>query len=222
MADSPLGTPLESSDPSLAQATAQEPQGAVEAANQLSQTLESQEQLEAERAGIGMILASFSARPARSLLSPPIKVVSPPAPPVRDWIQTPRPNIPAAAPTDRSIVSFTEGPQLPTLNGPSLPPELRGHADAAPSQPEPSRKSSGPPWMVSFLIATGLVLGSVSVMQYVTARRDVQAPPASAKADQASAGDRVLEEHPFARFVEVSGVRITSGQTTSPNCNTSW
>ena len=227
----PPSSPLESPDSARTQAfeaTTPEPIPAS-SASQLSPALESEAQLlpdsnsqllEAERAGIGAILASFSTRPARCLLGAPLKVVRPPAPRSAEWIKTPRPKIPAIAPTDPSIVSLTQGPQTPTLNGPSLPPELRCHTEGPPSQPEPSRKRTGPPWMVSFLIATGLVLGAVSVMQYINANRDAQPPPAAStqpgQTPRAASADSALEEHPLARFVEVSGVRITAGANHKP------
>jgi hypothetical protein len=181
------------------------------------------QQLEAERAGIGAIVASFRDQPAARLLDAPLKIVKPPAPPVREWIQTPRPTIPAIAPGDPLIASLTEGPQAPTLNGPSLPAELRGLKEATPSQQGQPRKGF-PPWIVSFLIATGLLLGAISLLQYINANRDnanrdAKAAGASTPSSQTArvaATDSVLEEHPFARSVEVSGVRITAGVNRKP------
>jgi hypothetical protein len=199
----------------------------AETADQVSQALESHaqivldsiaQQLEAERAGIGAIVASFKDQPAPCLLGAPLRVVKPPAPPAQEWIQTPRPTIPAIAPDDPSIASLTEGPQAPTLNGPSLPAELRGLKEATPSQKGQPRRGY-PPWIVSFLIATGLLLGIVSLLQYVNANRDAKPAGASTPSSQTArvaATDNVLEEHPFARSVEVSGVRITAGSNRKP------
>jgi hypothetical protein len=196
----------------------------------ISQALESQaqlvldsisQQLEAERAGIGAILTAFREKPATYLLGAPLKVVTPPAPPSLDWIRTPRPSIRAVAPDDPSIASLAAGPQVPTLNGPSLPPELRGLTQGTPSQHGQRRKRSGfPTWTLSFLVATGLLLGTVSLLQYINANRDAQ--PATAvstqpgRASRVASTDGVAEEHPFARSVEVAGVRITAGLNHKP------
>jgi len=223
----------------LAQALEQEAQIVLEAitpgpkpaepVDNVSQALESQaqlvldsisQQLETERAGISAILASFRERPTICLLGSPIKVVTPPAPPSLDWIRTPRPTIRAIAPHDPSIASLAAGPQVPTLNGPSLPPELRGLAEGTPSQQGKHQKRSAlPAWTLSVLIATGLLLGTVSLVQYVSAKRDTQASAVSTQPGQASrvaSLDSAVQEHPFARSVEVSGVRITAGLNHKP------
>jgi len=73
--------------------------------------------------------------------------------------------------------------------------------------------------MLSFLVATGLLLGAVSVMQYMMANRDAQPAPVSsqpAQTPRVASTESVLEEHPFAHSVEVAGVRITAGLNRKP------
>jgi len=173
------------------------------------------EEAELEQTAIRAIVASFSERPAMSLLGTPVAVVKAPAPRSREWMQMPRPVIPAVAPQDPSAALLAQGPQAPTLNGPSLPPDLRELSESVPLQSgEPGKRAGFPAWMLSFVIAIVLLLGGISLMQYFS-NRDAQDATGATQPGQASRSastDSVLEEHPFAHSVEVSGVRITPGQ----------
>lgn len=191
---------------------------------ELCQALESQAQLvlesiqdtlEAERSGVGAIVAAFSETPAVALLSAPSEVLKAPGPAALEWIRTARPSIPPASPQDPNLTPLTDGPLTPTLDGPCLLPQLHRFTEAGTPRLAPSRKRSGfPAWIVSFLVATVLLLGSVRLVPYLTTNRDANTDGSSPRptAETApSATAAVLEEHPFARFVEVAGVRVTSG-----------
>lgn len=231
----PLVTPNFLDTSALAQALEQEARVVFEAVtprpsrqenrDEVCQALESEaqlvlesieEKLEAEQTGIRAIVASFSEAPATSLLGEPLEVLKTPAPAALEWMRTPRPTIPAASPQDPNLAPITDGPLTPTLNGPCLPPQLHRFTDSGNSQPAQSRKRKGlPGWLISFLVATILILGSARLLPYLTATRDTSASGGASQqtAETASSGATaaVLEEHPLARFVEVAGVRVTSG-----------
>jgi len=181
------------------------------------------QQLETERAAIGVILASFSEKPTTRLLGAPEEVVTAPAPPFLEWIRTARPVIVPAEAQDPAAASFSIGPQSPTLNGPCLPPQLKNLTENQTAQQRPSKSRNHlPTLMVSCLIATGLLLGAVSLIQYLSAERD--AKPAAAAASvptpsrSASAApiDSAPAEHPWSRLVEVAGIRVISGANHRP------
>ena len=180
------------------------------------------QQLETERAAIGVILASFSEKPATRLLGAPEEVVTAPAPPYLEWIRTARPVIVPAEAQDPAVASFSIGPQSPTLNGPCLPPQLQKLTENQPVQQRPSKSRNHlPTLMVSCLIATGLLLGAVSLIQYMSAERDAK-PAASAsvptpsRSASAAPIDSAPSEHPWSRLVEVAGIRVISGANHRP------
>jgi len=179
------------------------------------------QQLETERAAIGVILESFSEKPATRLLGAPEEVVTAPAPPSLEWIRTARPVIVPAEPQDPAAVSFSIGPQSATLNGPCLPPQLKNLTENQTAQQRPSKSRNHlPTLMVSCLIATGLLLGTVSLVQYLSAERDAKPAAASVPTPSRSASaapiDNAPAEHPWSRLVEVAGIRVISGANHRP------
>ncbi len=179
-------------------------------------------QLEAEREGITVILSSFTGRPATALLDAPQEVLTAPAPPSLEWARTPPPVLVPALPPDATLASVTAGPQTLTLNGPYLPSHLKNLTGSRRAQQSASAKrGSLPTWMLSLLIATALLLGGVSLVQYLNADRG-ESRPAAASAQPSShsaasaAPSGAVEEHPASRFVEVAGVRITNGLNHRP------
>ena len=71
------------------------------------------------------------------------------------------------------------------------------------------------------MLAVVLILGAVSLLQYLSQDRDpkaasVAAPAQPNKAASVPAPPAVVQEHPAARSVEVAGVRIVTGPNKRP------
>lgn len=174
---------------------------------------------ERERAGIGAIAASFRERPAFLLLPTPLEIITAPAPPCWQWKRSARlmftPIPPGVTPPTNGFV----GPQAPTLAGPSLPAQLLNFSPQN-SRLELNRKR--PTWPISLIIATLMILGAVSVLQYITQNRDdgqgsEVAPVRVTKSVSAPAvPSSAIQEHPAARSVEVAGIRIVTGSDHRP------
>jgi hypothetical protein len=167
--------------------------------------------LDAYESKIQRIVATFQARPALPLLAAPAAVLAAPAPPDLQWMKMPRPVLPARKPSDRRCDSPTVGAQKLPLAGPCLPPELRNFIEPLPNAHARSKKGIGlPAWITSLVIATSLFLVVAVMMQHLSGTREAKAavaPTPSPVAASAPAAP-VFEQHPFARFVEVTGLRV--------------
>ncbi len=191
--------------------------GAISAALQLqAETLldEIGVRIEAYEAKIRAIISEFQVRPAISLLPAPRDIVAAPAPPDFQWLKTPRPVLSTRKPSDLKCGSPTAPPQKLPLAGPCLPPELRNFIEAPPPARVPPKSGIGlPAWIVSLVIATSLFLGAGTLLQYLATSHDAKAASVAATPGQAMASAPaapVLEQHPFARFVEVTGLRVVA------------
>jgi hypothetical protein len=164
-------------------------------------------QLEAERAAIQKLAACFSRSCSNSLLAAPAEIITAPAPPVFDWIRTPRPILQPLAPQSEKPTQ-SSGPQAPTLAGPCLPPELRNLAEL--QNGKPARKSRPiPGWVASLMGATLLVFLTVTSLQYFGAQSDAKAnTPAGAQPASSASSFEALD-----RTVEISGLRLARSWT---------
>jgi hypothetical protein len=171
---------------------------------------------EIDRAAIDAIAASFREQPAVSLLCAPGEIVTAPAPPSDKWMRAQKPKFTAIAPENMGRAAAIAGPQAPPLAGPSLPPQLLNFQN---SSLRPRRRRTAN-WLASLLVATIVILGAVSLLQYLMQDRDTSAasaPPPVQTTKPASAPQmRVVEEHPAARSVEVAGVRVVTGPNKKP------
>ncbi len=173
---------------------------------------------ELEQAAIHAIRSSFGEQPASALLAAPAEIVAAPAPPAQ-FMRSQKPRFTAIAPANAALGAVLAPPQAPPLAGPSLPPQLLNFDHQNSSL---RRNRSQHSWLLSLLVATILILGAVSLLQYLTQDRDtkaatITAPPQAAAAKAAPVPQApVLQEHPAARSVEVAGVRIVVGPNKKP------
>jgi hypothetical protein len=170
-------------------------------------------QLAAFESGIRAIMAGFEAPPVFALLAAPREIVRAPALPAAQWKRTPRPSIPWVRPGDRNSSALSAGPITSALAGPCLPADLRTLIETKSSKSGRSKKRGKiPAWPISVLVATGLFLGAGSLMQYL-ASRDAAVSSASQRPVLGAAATSVaavVDPHPFARFVEVTGLRVSA------------
>jgi hypothetical protein len=169
--------------------------------------------LDADASKIRRIVATFQERPKLTLLAAPSAIVAAPAPPDLHWMKMPRPVLPARKLSDRKCDSPTAPPQKIPLAGPCLPPELRNFIEAQPAQHCRARKGIGlPAWITSLVIATSLFLVVAVMLQYLETNREARAAvaPAPSQAAAAVPPAPTFEQHPFARFVEVTGLRVVA------------
>ncbi len=169
--------------------------------------------LDAVEAQIRAIVATFQARPKLALLAAPSAVVTAPAPPDLQWVKMPKPVLPARKPSDRKCDSPTAPPQKIPLAGPCLPPELRNFIETQPTEHGRARKGTElPGWVTSLVIATSLFLVVAVMLQYLGANREARAAAAPAPSQVAAAvpAAPTFEQHPFARFIEVTGLRVVA------------
>jgi len=169
--------------------------------------------LDAVESKIQAIVAAFQMQPKLALLAAPGAIVTAPAPPDLQWMKTPRPKLAAHKPSDRKCDTAIAPPQKPPLAGPCLTPDLENYLEPLPLNR--ARKKNGiglPAWIVSLVIATSLFLVFGIGMQYVSANREVKAAvvPATAPAPASVPTAPIFEQHPFARFVEVTGLRVVA------------
>ncbi len=178
---------------------------------------------EIERAAITQaiqaIQSSFSQQPSVCLLPAPAEVVAP-APPAAQWIQPQKPKFSAIASWNLPHPAVAAGPQAPPLAGPSLPPQLlKFELQSSSLRPKRRRMSS---WPLSLMLAVVIILGAVSLVQYLSQDRDTKAASIAGPAQPTKAGAApappaaVVQEHPAARSVEVAGVRIVTGPNKRP------
>jgi hypothetical protein len=172
------------------------------------------------QAGIQAIHASFQEQPAAALLCGEREIVAAPAPPAEQWMRLPKIFLTAQAPGNAAAILAT--PRLPTLAGPSLPPQLQRFTEHRSSKQRPARKRvSTPTWMLSLLVAIALFLSGGSLLQYLTDNRNAKAAsaapiPTRATAPAFAPAIPVAEEHPGARFIEVAGVRVVTAPNRKP------
>jgi len=170
--------------------------------------------IDAYESEIRAIVARFEARPAVSLLAAPGQIIAAPAPPELQWQTTPRPAIPGRKPPDLKYGSASAPAQNIPLAGPCLPPQLRNFIEAPPAVRVRLRNGiSLGAWIASMVIATSLFLGAGAGLQYLAANRDAKAAtvvrsPAHAVASTPAVP--AFEQHPLARFVEVTGLRVVA------------
>lgn len=176
---------------------------------------------ELKQEAIRSIQESFKAQTTGLLLSAPLELVIPPAPPSEQWLRSPRLVFTPKSPRNLGFGTLTAGPQQPTLAGPCLPPQLRNFTEGQASSYRPRKKrTAAPTWMVSVLVAMALFIGAGAALQYLTANRDAKAasvtPTAPPTGEPALTPIPVAEEHPGARFVEVAGVRVVTTANKKP------
>jgi hypothetical protein len=172
-------------------------------------------QIEVFQSAIRAIAASFAAQPVTALLAAPSEIVIAPAQPATQWMRTSKPSIPSARPCDPNSSSLSAGPLTSALAGPCLPTELRTLIEQKSTKsPHPSKPITIPSWFLSVLIAIALFLGVGSLLQYFSENRDTKATPVASQqpvqASTASAATAVVDAHPLARFVEITGLRVSA------------
>jgi hypothetical protein len=170
---------------------------------------------------IGAIQASFHHQPPVHLLPAPEEIPMPPAPAAAEFILSPKPKLVPVALESVRRSTLTIGPQAPPLAGPCLPPQLRNFLEHQNSNASRRRKSKGiPTWVLSLAVASILILGCGTLLQYLSSDGDVKASTqaTSTKATftqvtrpkPSPRSQSVLEEHPAARSIEVAGIRIVT------------
>ncbi len=172
-------------------------------------------QIKAYESEIRAIVTSFQAQPKISLLDAPREIVAAPAPADTQWIKAPRPAIPTSRPADTKCASLAAPPQKPPLAGPFLPPELRNFIEEATAAPARVKSRIGmPAWIISLVIATTVFLFAGNLIQYLSGSRDARAAssnaPSPGQAVASAPAAPAFEPHPFARFVEVTGLRVVA------------
>jgi hypothetical protein len=170
--------------------------------------------IEVDESGIRAIVVSFQQIPPLSMLLTPQRILEAPAPADQQWKRTPKPSIAARKPTDSKYARLSTGPLTSTLAGPCLTPELRTFTEDRALTPSGPRKRVGiPAWTVSVVVATALFLGAGSLLQFITGNRDAKAAaPATQKSQPSTTTPAapVSEPHPFARYIEVTGLRVVA------------
>ncbi len=171
-------------------------------------------QAEADNAAVRAVAASFEDRPKTSLLTAPSEIVEAPAPPASQWIRTLRPAIPARKPSDPSHNALASGPQTSALAGPCLPEQLLTFIEHKPAEQKPHRKSGAiPSWVISLVVATTLFLSAGRFLQYLANNKSPNAAAGQAQQSAqpaAAPAEPAVAAHPFAKFVEVTGLRVVS------------
>ena len=169
--------------------------------------------LDADESKIQAIIATFQARPKLALLPVPANILEAPAPPDFEWVKTPRPVLPARKPSDRKCDSATAPPQKLPLAGPCLPPELRNFIEAPRGAHTGSKKGIGlPAWITGVVIATSLFLVVAVITQHLVTNREAKAAvaPTPHQVVASVPAAPAFEQHPFARFIEVTGLRVVA------------
>ena len=187
---------------------------AVEPLAQLSdeQMIEAQVEDAAREWAIGAIVDSFRQQPRTLLLNAAWHDVHLSPGPLQSfcgWVKRPE----TKQPPEGSNRCPAPAPQPLLLPGPCLPSDLKNLRDNRRAAAEgKAGKTKFPSWSISLLVAMLLALAGGSFLQNVIASREQKASsvsPAEA-ASQSSAGDGAGESHPFARYVEVTGLRVVA------------
>jgi hypothetical protein len=169
--------------------------------------------LDAVETKIQAIVAAFQTQPKLALLAAPSAIVTAPAPPDLQWMKMPRPKLAAHKPSDRNCDRVIAPPQKLPLAGPCLTPELENYLEAPPAERAGKKNGIGlPTWIVSLVIATSLFLAIGVAMQYLATNHEAKAAvvPAPAPAAASAPAAPAFEQHPFARFIEVTGLRVVA------------
>ena len=161
------------------------------------------------------IAETFALAPATPLLSAAGDAVHPPAPMHADCIALSRPIISMRPPVDKE----SAGPATPQpllLAGPILPADLESlgamHATSR-ARPKASGKPRVPTWLISVTVITVMILGVASVMQNHPPDRGATGPVSTAPVATPASDTAVTPppaQHPLARFVEVTGLRVVA------------
>jgi hypothetical protein len=169
-----------------------------------------------DREAIGAIALSFREQPPVSLLCAPAEIVTAPAPPATQWLGPLKPQFTAKPPEDKIHAAAIAGPKAPPLAGPSLPPQLLNFLSAS-SRRHRRRTAS---WPINLLVAAIVILGAVSLYQFLSQDRDTRTASAATPAQSIKVVPahtvHVVEEHPAARSVEVAGIRIVTNVNKRP------
>ena len=161
-------------------------------------------EVEAERAAIRDVVASFRRCCSTSLLAAPAEIVTAPAPPVFEWIRRPQQSLQPLPPPAEHLVRRSAQPQPLTLAGPCLAPELRNLAEL--QGPGRSRKRRAfPGWVASLMGAMLLVLLAVTSLQYLSSQNDAKATTPTGQQTAAAPNSEALD-----KSVEISGLRLTT------------
>ncbi len=196
--------------------------GFVEQAGVLSEALQLQAEslldeiksgIDAVETKIQAIVATFQTQPKLALLAAPSAIVTAPAPPDLQWMKMPRPKFAAHKPTDRKCDRAIAPPQKLPLAGPCLTPELQNYIEAPAVERARAKNGIGlPAWIVSLVIATSLFLAIGVALQYLSTNREAKAAvvPTPAPAAPSAPVAPLFEQHPFARFIEVTGLRVVA------------
>lgn len=123
-----------------------------------------------------------------------------------DELASKEPLTPVEPPTFGSVAPPPPpAPGAPTPSGAEIP--------AYHHPPEPPPKPGMPPWLVTLLVAGGLIAVIGGGMHLYNQRKAAAAAAAAAAATTAPLPGRAESEpikpHPYAKFIEISGVRIT-------------
>ncbi len=166
--------------------------------------------LEADRAAVGVVVASFRQQSSTALLAAPTEIVTAPAPPIFEWLRSPRPRLESLVPPPANLTAMSARPQPPTLAGPCLPRELRNPGDSEISKR--SRKPSRlPAWVTSSIAATLLLLVAWSLMQYFGSQNDARASTPSGSQGASPGGAAAAQSEVLAKSLEISGLRLVTG-----------
>jgi hypothetical protein len=166
-------------------------------------------ELEADRAAVSGVVASFHQQSSTALLAAPNEIVTAPAPPIFESLRSPRPRLESLAPPPANLTALSAHPQPPTLAGPCLPRELRNPADS--EIRKQSRKPGRlPGWVTSSIAATLLLLLAWTLLQYFGSQGDARAstPAGSQSASPGSAA--AAQSEALAKSLEISGLRLVT------------
>ena len=161
-------------------------------------------EVEAERAAIRDVVASFRQCCSTSLLTAPAEIVTAPAPPIFDWIRKPRQVLQPLPPPAENLAWRSARPQPLTLAGPCLAPDLRNLAEL--QGPARSRKPRAfPGWVASLMGATLLFLLAVTSLQYLSSQKDGKATTPAGQQAAVAPNTEALD-----KSVEISGLRLAT------------
>ena len=162
------------------------------------------------------IAETFARVPTARLLNASDEAMQPPAPALLSCIALSRPMITIRRPLEKQA-SVPATPQPLLLAGPILPAELQslgGRQEPSRLRPKQPHKSGVPTWLISVTVVTVMVLGLASVMQNRPADRGAATPistaPVATPPAEPAAAAPLLPQHPLARYVEVTGLRVVA------------
>jgi len=159
------------------------------------------------------ITSCFQLTSSTLLLNAAQDVIQAPAPMQQNYLPLPRPII-----TIRPLVDAgpapAAGPQPLLLAGPILPAELRNLGGRTAPGVKQTHKPKVPAWMISVTVVTVMVLGVASVMQNRSSDHGSASAASTAQAatqpSPEPAAAPVEQQHPLARFIEVTGLRVVA------------